>query len=207
MNTVKPHCSFLHNLHCNPCNCLDSEEDRMEEDVVGCKRVNSKVVSEHMVRSKTKSQSNETKPLTGLAFPFHALLCCTPGLTKLVDQTKAFDLHNEAGLTALSRLIRGLHKLIQHPHNQVCLLYSKPSIHANGCACSTQTLTYTQSSVLAVVRILNPHNQVCFWVDHSALCTLHSALCTLHSALCTLHSALCTLCLNLSNMLSPSNML
>ncbi|KAL0024544.1 hypothetical protein WJX79_004679 [Trebouxia sp. C0005] len=52
------------------------------------------------------------------------------GLTKLVDQTKAFDLHNEAGLTALSRLIRGLHKLVQHPHNQAAVLQELKSSEA-----------------------------------------------------------------------------
>ena len=41
-----------------------------------------------------------------------------------MDQTKTFDLRNQEGLTALGRLIMGLHKLVQHPHNQVCTLHS-----------------------------------------------------------------------------------
>lgn len=48
--------------------------------------------------------------------------CCMvqcAGLTKLVDQTKAFKLHDEEGLVALSRLLTGLHKLVEHPHDQV----------------------------------------------------------------------------------------
>lgn len=57
------------------------------------------------------------------------------GLTKLVDQTKAFKLHDEEGLVALSRLLTGLHKLVEHPHNQVHFhlqaLYVRPlRLHA-----------------------------------------------------------------------------
>lgn len=41
------------------------------------------------------------------------------GLTEVVEYTRSMDLQEEEGLLALGSIIIDLHKLLEHPHNQV----------------------------------------------------------------------------------------
>ena len=47
---------------------------------------------------------------------------CPAGLAKVVEYTKAMDLQDETGLHVLGNIIAAIHKLLEHPHNQVHLL-------------------------------------------------------------------------------------